>query len=656
MIKKNLKYFIICIVLLLLSTDQTTAQGYNAAGWGGATDIFDHPVGARAMAMGGAFVTAADDPFALYWNPAALENVQDMGVGFYYTNLPAGTQYNYLAYTYPTLFIGTFSAGILRISTGDIDIRDDEDPALLGTLGYSRTMFMFGYGLKPVDWFSFGTTFKVERAQLPAYPDDVTREVASLSESTLGTDMGILIMPSFSGWILSDIIFGMNVQNLLQRSMRAVEIRETTPMNFRMGASKKINFGESGNNLILALEVDKTLKTPMRPRLGFEYNFRDIAAVRTGYYGDHLTYGFGAKIAGVQLDYSYWNGYDALLGTSHRISLVLHIGKNREQRLNEYNLREMERIRRQVEMENIQRRQRTISSGLSQARRYYVNSDYPRAYSAITRLLALDESGSDEDLREARALQDSINIALESQRQRDEEAIVARTEIEERDRLNALAIKGHHEKALAFYGDQNFQRAITECDAALAIDPNSEMILSLKEKIERDLKDRLTQLLTQARVRYEQGRYLDALRYYNEAQPLARGMPEESSYIDQRIRAINSRLSREDLIRRAMDRESRGDWARAAELYQEALRLAPDNITLQQSYEEANARANARLMDMPPDVNELYTQGGREYSKGNYEAAIQYFEQARQKQPYSLTILKAMDAAKEELRKKQSQQ
>ena len=69
---KLIKYYILCLLSPVV-IQTAAAQTASAPGeWGGLTDIFDFPVGARAMAMGGAYVSVSDDPFALYWNPAAL--------------------------------------------------------------------------------------------------------------------------------------------------------------------------------------------------------------------------------------------------------------------------------------------------------------------------------------------------------------------------------------------------------------------------------------------------------------------------------------------------------------------------------------------------------------------------------------------------------
>jgi len=46
-------------------------------GWGAGFALFEH--GNRAMAMGGAFTAVADDPSALFWNPAGIAFQQDKG-------------------------------------------------------------------------------------------------------------------------------------------------------------------------------------------------------------------------------------------------------------------------------------------------------------------------------------------------------------------------------------------------------------------------------------------------------------------------------------------------------------------------------------------------------------------------------------------------
>ncbi|HOH06080.1 MAG TPA: PorV/PorQ family protein [bacterium] len=651
------KYLLSLLFLLLLQAGGAYAQQVlQDRAYGGANDVFDLPVGARALAMGGAYVSTADDPFALYWNPAALENVQNMGVGLYYSNLTAGTQYSYLGYAHPTLFLGTFSLGIISLSTPDIDIRDEFDPMKLGSLSYSRNMLLFGYGYKPLNWLAVGAALKVERVSLPGYPDGATGQTGSLTESALGADMGLVFTPGLASPYLKDLTLAVSVQNAIQRSMRAVDERESTPRTFRLGMDKRIGIGDDGSSMTLAFEYDKMKTMPAHTHLGLEYSFQDMFALRTGLYRNHFTIGGGAKLAGVQLDYSYWTGDDSWLSSSHRISLVLNIGKSRELRMAEYQEREARRIEMELAAKRQAERNEAIVSGMSRARVLVGKGDYPGAYSVVSRVLFYDVTGSDPDLEEARQLLQQINTALEEQRKREEAAILAKTEEEMRIRRNNLLIEQHYQKALNAYSLEDYQTAIQECDQALAIDPNSERATDLRRKSDEQLRRKIMQLAERARQLQAQDRGYDAITIYNQARQMAKGIPDIETFLAGQISSIESRLSREDLMRRAAAQEMSQNWAEAASLYREALRYDPNNRSLQERYNEAKARAEARDMEMPENVRELYRLGAQAYAQHKYDEAVRHFEEARKLQPLNKKILKALDSAKENLQRQSSNQ
>ncbi|HNW58872.1 MAG TPA: PorV/PorQ family protein [bacterium] len=644
------------VALLVLRAGLASAQAVlQDKAWGGANDVFDQPVGARALAMGGAYAAAADDPFALYWNPAALEKVRNMGLGLYYSNLTAGTQYSYLGYAHPTLFIGTFGIGVLSLTTPDIDLYDDQDPIKLGSVAYSRTMLLLGYGYRPASWLSLGTTMKVERASLPAYPD-AGGSAGSLTESALGADLGLILAPQSKAPLVHDLSFALTLQNAVQRSMRAVEAKDTTPRTLRLGMAKGIALSEDGSAMTIALEYDKTSTMPGHSHLGLEYSFQDLFSLRTGFYRNHLTYGGGVKLAGVQFDYSYWNGDDSWLGSSHRISLVLNIGRSREARLAEYQEREARRIEQELAAKRQAERSEAIVSGMSRARVLVGKGDYPGAYSVISRVLIYDVTGSDPDLEEARGLQQQINTALAEERQREEAAILARNEEEMRLKRNNLQIEQHYQKALNAYSLEDYQEAIAECDRALAIDPASERATDLRRKSDEQLRRKIMQLAERARQLQAQDRGYDAITIYNQARQLAKGIPDIETFLAGQISSIESRLSREDLMRRAAAQEMSQNWAEAASLYQEALRYDPGNRSLQDRYKEAKARAEARDMEMPDNVRELYRLGAQAFGTHKYEEAVRCFEEARKLQPLNKKILKALDSAKENLQRQSTTQ
>ena len=663
---KLIKYYILCLSSLVVIQGAAAQAGSASGEWGGLTDIFDFPVGARAMAMGGAYVSVSDDPFALYWNPAALQNLSRKSVGLYYTNLPGQSQYNYLAYAHPTLFVGTFSVGILRLTTGDIDIRGSDDAVKLGTLDYGRTLYLFGYGFRLNDWFALGTTFKVERASFPGYPDAVTSAIGTITETAFGADFGLLL----SGPAMKNFVIGLSIQNTLQRSMRVFEERETTPRNFRLGLSRRFALGDNGSALTAAFELDlngnyfsssDSENVPPQYHLGMEYSFKNSAMLRMGYdlrnnqvdgYGGHLTYGAGLNVRGIELDYAYWNGWDSVIGSSHRISVILNFGRERQVLLSEYQRREMERIEEEALRQAEKRRHDAIVSGLAQANLYYSRQDYIRAYRAINRVLAWDETGEDPELNEAREIRDQIDEALAQQREAEFAAQIARSERDARLQRQHQLVTEYYNKALTFYEAEEYPQAIDECDRALEVAPESEMVKNLRTKAEEDLKAKILSLFDTVRRLEEQGRQYEAIPYYNQAQRLARGNKEWESYIARKLAELESSLNYENLIRRATEHTRNENWSAAADLYREALKFQPSNTSLRSKYEEANAWANARNMEMPANVKDLYLKGYRAFMNGDYEQAIEFYEQARQQQPLNRTILRALDIAKKQYEKK----
>src|SRR5512140_3342709 len=58
--------------------------------------------GARALGMGSAFVAVADDPSAMYWNPAGIADLNGVNVVVEHTNWIADLQYEYLGATVST--------------------------------------------------------------------------------------------------------------------------------------------------------------------------------------------------------------------------------------------------------------------------------------------------------------------------------------------------------------------------------------------------------------------------------------------------------------------------------------------------------------------------------------------------------------------------
>ncbi len=118
--KKKLLAWMVCGALLFGSTTVLPANGLNLNG-----------VGARAIAMGGAFLGLADDFTAIYWNPAGMVQIKRPVIGLFETNLiPKGT------YRFPALGIDTATKASVYPSGALGYIKPISDKLTLGILAY----------------------------------------------------------------------------------------------------------------------------------------------------------------------------------------------------------------------------------------------------------------------------------------------------------------------------------------------------------------------------------------------------------------------------------------------------------------------------------------------------------------------------------------
>jgi tetratricopeptide (TPR) repeat protein len=657
--KKSYISFVVLVTLLLAASRISFAQASAGAQYGGTSDIFDYQVGARAMAMGGAYVTVADDPFALYWNPAALENVPAMGIGFYHTNLPAGTQYDFVSFIYPTLNFGTFSAGLLRIGTGDIEIRDF-DASLQGTQDQAQNLYLIGYGKKLFSWMSVGATAKIEYSVFAGNEDPMTGSYGSYTESAIGADVGLLISSPWSGRMLRNWLVGFNYQNAIQRAIQLEDVKLYAPRDFRFGMSRKFGLSQGLNHFLLAFELDNSSAedVPNYMHFGGEFSFRDAFMLRLGWNrrgaesdGYGLTYGLGVRHMGFQIDYSYYNGVDAMFGSSHRISVVATIGRTKVQKLAEIQSERDRLIAEQAQQQFTEERENAYHSGLAQAREYFKKGDLPHANASINKVLSFDDAGENPAYEDARELARQINAAIDEERTKSLDDEIARTREETEIRQRQRMVQEHYDNASAFLETEQFREAIVECDRALELDPKNNMILRLRKLADEDLRKKIAEMISTAGRLANNGRTFDALQYYNRALPLAQGLDKIESFISGNISKLDGKLAYENLIRRAVDYENQNQWKDAANLYDQARKSNPNNKEIQKRYREAHARANAKQMEMTPQVKALYTKGYRELSDGNYDEAISFYEQALELQPLNKTILRALDHARNQKRR-----
>jgi len=101
--RKNEKLLFIIISVTLLAN---FAYSFNEGTTG--AQFLKILVGSKATAMGGAFVSIADDPSALYYNPAGIATMNKMGILLNYVKYPAEISYSYVGFVSPMGIAGSF--------------------------------------------------------------------------------------------------------------------------------------------------------------------------------------------------------------------------------------------------------------------------------------------------------------------------------------------------------------------------------------------------------------------------------------------------------------------------------------------------------------------------------------------------------------------
>lgn len=346
-------FFRVLMVLFVVLAGADTAHGQRVAKYG--ADFLAGGVGARALGMGGAFVSVADDVYAGFWNPAGLPDVTSREVSYMHAERFSGVvSFDYAGFAVPFSERSVLGVTLIRSGVNDIkntlDAWDSErdqpipDPeSAITTFSAADYALFVAYGKRVSETLSFGVSSKVIRRNIG---DFATAWGYSM-------DVGVrYLTPSWS--------FGLNIQDIttmLQSwsvdASRLSNIREVfgdelpeggtelvLPV-LRLGASRL--FYVRPGTLRLAMDTDVAFDgasansisagdVTFHPRLGAELVVAERIAFRAGFNriqhvsGEGLdltpSLGTGFRWGRAAVDYGFGDfaGLVSDLGYSHRIS------------------------------------------------------------------------------------------------------------------------------------------------------------------------------------------------------------------------------------------------------------------------------------------------------------------------------------------------
>lgn len=274
------------------------------------------PIGARATAMGGAFVAVADDASAVYWNPAGIARLQGNIVSVHHVNWVADANMTQGTYVFSLGFLpGMLAFNARSLYVDDMEVTTVFKPNGTGEYfdaGYSS--FGLTYARSLTDKFSVGVTASLVHAGL----DDLT-------SNAFAVDVGTLYDTGYRS-----LKIGMEIQNM-GSELSYIDSAQSAkiPILFRVGGS--INLYQAlDHQVMMTTEFSHPPDNNERLNWGGEYVFKEFFFVRGGYnFGydvETFSGGLGVKFptslaTETRFDYSYTDLSD--LAGAHRFSLEL---------------------------------------------------------------------------------------------------------------------------------------------------------------------------------------------------------------------------------------------------------------------------------------------------------------------------------------------
>jgi hypothetical protein len=274
-------------------------------------------VGARASAMGGAFVGVADDASSVFWNCAGIARIDPdkSELSLNHANWPAELSFDQVAYVFHIKRIpGAFAINARSLSMAPMieTTAYQPDPTVGTGNEFDAGMMAAGvtYARSFTDKFSAGVSGNF-----------IHEGLADLSQQTFAFDIGTLYDVGTLGMRI-----GMAISNIGSQ-IKFIEREARIPAIFRVGTSVAL-VNSSSQKLLGSFEFSHPPDNSERINVGAEYSFKRYVFLRGGYNINYDAEGiaggvgfhFPVSVAGMaDLDYAYTDMKD--LGGSHRFSL-----------------------------------------------------------------------------------------------------------------------------------------------------------------------------------------------------------------------------------------------------------------------------------------------------------------------------------------------
>ena len=296
-------------------------------------------VGGRPLGMGGAYVAAANDVTAGYYNPAGLINLNYPQVALMHEErFGSLVNYDYAGVAIPYGKDMSLGLSIIRLAVdgipdtrnalvdangdGTLNILDDRlDYSKITEFSNQDWAIYLSFAKKLSDEFTYGASVKIIRETLAEY-----------GATGIGFDVGAQYKP------MDNLVLGANVQDVTTTLVAwSTGRNELISPTIKVGGAYKFEF--LGGTFMPVVDIDVRFEDRQYAanfyigpisydrHVGMEYNFKNVFMIRAGYNDvNQFTIGAGVKLPKLNIDYSFArfnDSSDNRLPDTHRISLIL---------------------------------------------------------------------------------------------------------------------------------------------------------------------------------------------------------------------------------------------------------------------------------------------------------------------------------------------
>ncbi len=276
---------------------------------------------ARGIGMGGAFVAAANDASAIYWNPAGLSQVPRLSATFMHSRYVADISYSAVAAATRINDSSVLGAGLRYLDGGALE-RTDINGLSRGTFTPRSYVAELGWGQSIYDLsdaemdVAVGASIKAIRSDLGAIA------------TGYGSDYGIQAR-FYTAAQTYDV--GVAIQNL-GMGQKFDKVRDSMPTRLRIGGGVRPvkpllltaeAFAPINNAPHAAAGAEWTLESDRVAKLALRGGFNSLTADSLGF-ASGLTFGFGVGLSDLSFDYAFVP-LGALGSATHRVSLSFNL-------------------------------------------------------------------------------------------------------------------------------------------------------------------------------------------------------------------------------------------------------------------------------------------------------------------------------------------